>query len=90
MPNERKKVYQVQISNRASKALEKIAYTDYVRIVERIRNLAINPRPNGCKKLKGRIGYRIRVGNYRIVYDIEDDKLVVLIIDIGYRKDIYN
>ena len=82
-------MYQVLISNRASKALEKIADDVYPRIVERIRNLASNPRPKGCKKLKGRSGYRIRIGDYRIIYDIENDKLVVLIIEIGHRKDIY-
>jgi len=52
--------------------------------------LADNPRPQGCKKLKGRDGYRIRVGNYRIIYDIFDIELVVDFIALGHRKDIYD
>ncbi|MBD2751495.1 type II toxin-antitoxin system RelE family toxin [Spirosoma validum] len=82
-------MYQVQISNRAAKALEKLPDGLYERIREAIQDLAENPRPTGCKKLKGRLGYRIRVGDYRIVYEIEDDKLLVLIIDIGHRREIY-
>lgn len=52
-------------------------------------NLADNPRPNGYKKLKGRDGYRIRVADYRIIYDIFDDILLVEVIDLRHRKDIY-
>jgi mRNA interferase RelE/StbE len=70
--------------------LEKIAASEYTRIVKRLQELANDPRPNGYKKLKGRGGYRIRIGDYRIIYEIEDNKLVVLVIDIGHRKDIYN
>ncbi|HWZ21443.1 MAG TPA: type II toxin-antitoxin system RelE/ParE family toxin [Cytophagaceae bacterium] len=51
--------------------------------------LAKNPRPSGCKKLKGRDGYRIRVADYRIIYDIYDSTLVVDVVDLGHRKDIY-
>lgn len=50
-----------------------------------------NPRPPGCLKMKGDTGFwRVRSGNYRVVYDIQDSKLVVLIVDVGHRKDIYN
>jgi mRNA interferase RelE/StbE len=48
-----------------------------------------NPRPSGYKKLKGRDGYRIRAGNYRIIYDIFDKELIVDIITLGHRKNIY-
>jgi mRNA interferase RelE/StbE len=51
--------------------------------------LGSNPRPNGCKKLKGRDGYRIRVSDYRIIYEIQDNVLLVDVIDLGHRKDIY-
>jgi mRNA interferase RelE/StbE len=51
--------------------------------------MGANPRPHGCKKLKGREGYRIRVGNYRIIYDIFDRELIVDVIAVGDRKDIY-
>lgn len=82
-------MYQVQISNRATKVLEKLPDGTYERVTEAIQNLAENPRPAGCKKLKGRQGYRIRVGDYRVAYEIEDDKLLLLVIDIGHRREIY-
>jgi mRNA interferase RelE/StbE len=49
----------------------------------------VQARPQGYKKLKGRDGYRVRVGNYRIIYDIFDSELIVDIITLGHRKDIY-
>jgi mRNA interferase RelE/StbE len=56
-----------------------------------IYSLEIAPRPSGCKKLKGGEGlYRIRVGDYRVIYEIEDAKLVVVVVKIGNRKDIYD
>jgi len=48
-----------------------------------------NPRPPGSKKLKGRAGYRLRIGDYRVIYEIEDNILRVIVIDVGHRKDIY-
>jgi mRNA interferase RelE/StbE len=83
-------MYDVQLSNRAEKSLEKLPDPAFERVTEAIENLATNPRPPGCKKLKGRLGYRIRVGDYRVVYDIADDILVVLVIDIGHRREIYD
>lgn len=52
--------------------------------------LTLNPRPQGHKKLKGREGYRIRVGDYRIIYNIFDAQLLIEVIDLGHRKDIYD
>jgi len=49
-----------------------------------------DPRPPGCKKLKGRLGYRIRVGDYRIIYEIQDKILLVTVLDVGNRSEIYN
>ncbi len=63
-------IYQVTLKKQAIKALEKINEPYYSNIKEAIYNLADNPRPAGCKKLKGRDGYRIRVADYRIIYDI--------------------
>jgi mRNA interferase RelE/StbE len=54
-----------------------------------VTSLTDNPRPQGYRKLKGRDGYRIRVGDYRIIYDIFDSELVVDVIDLGHRKNIY-
>jgi mRNA interferase RelE/StbE len=81
--------YQVTIKRSAIKALEKINDPDYTKIKSAISDLANNPRPQGYKKLKGRDGYRIRVGDYRIIYDIFDNTLTVDVINLGHRKDIY-
>ncbi|MCK9305663.1 MAG: type II toxin-antitoxin system RelE/ParE family toxin [Bacteroidales bacterium] len=59
------------------------------RIVDAVNKLAFDPRPSSCKKLSGRPAWRIRVGSYRIIYEIHDDKLLVLVISIGDRKNIY-
>ena len=82
--------YRVLIKPSAKKELLAIsAKKDRQRIVRKIDALAENPRPPGCEKLSGYDRYRIRQGKYRVVYGIEDDKLIVLIIKIGHRRDIY-
>lgn len=78
-----------KLKERAIKALEKINEPYYSNIKKAIYGLAHDPRPEGYKKLKGRNGYRIRVTDYRIIYDIFDDMLLVDVIDLGHRKDIY-
>lgn len=82
-------VYRISISKRAIKVLEKIQEPYYSNIKSAIYSLADNPRPSGYKKLKGRIAYRIRVADYRIIYEIFDDVLLVDVIDLGHRKNIY-
>jgi mRNA interferase RelE/StbE len=82
-------MYKLLIEKQVEKQLEKIAEPDYTKIKAAILDLAHNPRPAGYKKLKGRFGYRIRKGNYRIVYDIDDNILTVYIVAAGHRKDIY-
>jgi len=82
-------VYKVSIKKNAIKALQVIPDPYFSKIKSAIYSLATNPRPSGFKKLKGRDGYRIRVANYRIIYEIVDDMLFVEVIDIGHRKDIY-
>ena len=82
-------LYQLVINPRAIKILEKINEPDYSAIKTAIYGLAGNPRPHGYKKLKGRDGYRIRVGNYRIIYDVFDKILTVDVLNLGHRKDIY-
>ncbi|MBS1527888.1 MAG: type II toxin-antitoxin system RelE/ParE family toxin [Bacteroidetes bacterium] len=81
--------YSLNFSRQAIKMLEKINEPFYSNIKQAIVNLTTDPRPQGYKKLKGRDGYRIRVGSYRVIYDIFDTQLVVDIITIGHRKDIY-
>lgn len=83
-------VYFINFSRQAFKELEKIPDPFYLNIKQAIINLSENPRPNGLKKLEGRDGYRIRVGNYRIIYNIFDKEVVIDIISIGHRKDIYD
>jgi len=81
--------YKIYIKPTAVKELQKIPKRDVNKIIEKIRSLSSDPRPPGCEKLSADEKYRVRQGSYRIVYSIEDDKLVVLIIKIGHRKDVY-
>ncbi len=81
--------YKISIKASAVKELQKIQKNDLQRITKKIQSLAKEPRPTGCEKLSGQERYRIRQGNYRIVYSIEDDKLIVVVVKIGHRRDIY-
>lgn len=83
--------YSVQLKASAAKEIEAIGQKrDRQRIVRRIRALADDPRPPGCEKLTGGGDrYRVREGRYRIVYAIEDDRLVVWVVKVGHRKDVY-
>lgn len=82
-------MYTLRIEKAVVKSLEKINEPYYSKIKTAILKLAKNPRPAGYKKLKGRDGFRIRVADYRIIYDIFDDILQVDVIDLGHRKDVY-
>ena len=81
--------YSLNFSRQALKELAKINEPHYSNIKQAIFNLTENPRPQGYKKLKGRDGYRVRTGNYRIIYDIFDHELIIDVIAVGHRKDIY-
>jgi mRNA interferase RelE/StbE len=82
--------YRLLIKASAAKELRAIpTKRDRQRIVKRIQGLATDPRPPGSQKLSGRERYRIRQGQYRIVYGIEKDELVVYVVKIGHRKDVY-
>ncbi|NOX69172.1 MAG: type II toxin-antitoxin system RelE/ParE family toxin [Gammaproteobacteria bacterium] len=82
--------YKLRIKTSAAKELEAISRkADRQRIVARIKALADNPRPAGCKKLSGSERYRIRQGPYRIVYAIEEQQLIVYVVKIGDRKSVY-
>jgi mRNA interferase RelE/StbE len=83
--------YSLQIDRDAWRDLMKLSEALRETILDAIYSLEMAPRPSGCKKLKGGEGlYRIRVGDYRVVYEIEDAKLVVVVVKIGNRKDIYD
>jgi mRNA interferase RelE/StbE len=81
--------YEVKILRGAQKQLELLPRADYKAVKTKIYTLADNPRPFGCEKLKGRAGYRVRQGNFRIIYEIYDKTLTVEVVRIGDRKDIY-
>ncbi len=82
--------YSLDFSKQALKELVNINEPYYSQIKQAIFSLTQNPRPNGYKKLKGRNGYRIRIGNYRVIYDIFDSKLLIEIVTLGHRKNIYD
>ncbi|MGH9245256.1 MAG: type II toxin-antitoxin system RelE family toxin [Acidimicrobiales bacterium] len=83
-------VYRVEIARRAVKALTGLPRREQQRVRAAIDLLVDNPRPPGCVALAGEDrGYRVRVGDYRIVYEIFDDRLVVHVIRIGHRRDVY-
>lgn len=81
----------VRIKRTAARDIEAIAgKADRQRIVERIAALAVDPRPPGCEKLAGHDDrYRIRQGDYRILYSIEDAALLIWVVKVGHRRDVY-
>jgi len=81
--------YSVLITKSAAKELERVPTKDRNRIVTRIAALADNPRPTGAEKLSGEDKYRVRQGNYRILYEIVDSELIVTVVRIGDRREVY-
>lgn len=81
--------YRIELRPAAIHALKQIDHQDRDRIRGAIALLGENPRPPGAKALHGRPGLRVRVGNYRIIYTIQDDVLVIVIVTLGHRSDIY-
>ncbi len=81
--------YSIEILRSAQKSLGNIDQSDQDRIISAIHNLSHNPRPPGAGKLSGRSAWRIRVGTYRIIYEIHDDKVLIVVVAIGHRRDIY-
>ena len=83
--------YRLQIKASAGKEFERLGTkTDRLRLIERIQALATTPRPQGCEKLAGYADrFRIRQGNYRVVYLVDDKQREVTIFKVGDRKDIY-
>ncbi|MFP4459780.1 MAG: type II toxin-antitoxin system RelE family toxin [Candidatus Zixiibacteriota bacterium] len=81
--------YSIKILKSAQKKLSKIDEVSQDRIIEAIRGLANQPRPRGCKKLSNRPAWRMSVGNYRVIYEIYDNELRILVIALGHRRDVY-
>ncbi len=80
--------YKLKITKNAQKSLSKIDEPFQTKIINKIYFLGNNPYYN-AKKLTGRDAYRIRIGSYRVIYEINNDELIVLVINISHRKDIY-
>ena len=81
--------YELAFKKSVAKDLRSFPKQDVKRIMQRIRSLADDPRPPGCEKLSGLERYRVRQGIYRIIYEIEDARLTVLVVRVGHRRDVY-
>lgn len=81
--------YAVFILRRAQKEMVQLSIEPYERVLEAIRGLAEDPRPSGCLKLTGREGWRIRVGRYRVIYDVDDAERTITVLHVGHRRDVY-
>jgi len=81
--------YKITIKKSAAKELQDIPKKNLRRIVKSIQSLARNPRPQGCQKLSGQNRFRLRQGDYRIVYSVDDKDYIVDIVKIGHRREIY-
>lgn len=81
--------YRLLFKRSVAKDLRSIPVADLERLLERIADLAGNPRPPGCEKLSALERYRIRQGRYRVIYEIRDQELVVLVVKVANRKDVY-
>lgn len=82
-------MYTIKFTSASQKQVQKLPSNIQNRIIQKIQDISASPRLSGYKKLTGREGYRVRTGDYRIIYLINDDELVVLIIDVDHRKQIY-
>ena len=82
-------MYEIQILRRAQRSLARLPEREYERVRDAIRILADEPRPPGCRKLTGRDGWRIRMGPYRVIYEIDDAARIVTVLDIGHRREVY-
>ena len=81
--------YKVEFAKSVRKDFKKIPQLEVGKILNAIFELAKDPRPPSSKKLKGEKLYRIRIGNYRVIYEIQDERLLVSVIKLGHRKDVY-
>lgn len=81
--------YELVFKKSVAKDLRAFPKEDVKRIMQRVRALATDPRPPDCEKLSGQERYRIRQGAYRVIYEIEDARLLVLVVKVGNRKNVY-
>lgn len=81
--------YSVLIKRSAAKEIEALPLKDRRRVVAKIQALGADPRCEGCEKLSGEEKYRVRQGDYRILYEITDTELIVTVVKVGNRRDVY-
>ena len=81
--------YEVYIEKAAQRSLARVPQPHQDRMVGAIAGLADEPRPAGAKKLGGRTAWRIRIGDYRVIYEVDDDHHTILVVSAGNRRDIY-
>ncbi len=82
-------IYTLQVERPARRSLAQLPNRDYRRVTAALAALRDTPRPPGCVKLTGSDLWRIRVGDYRVIYEIDDAAQVVTVIDVGHRRDVY-
>lgn len=82
--------YRIEVSATAERQIKKLAPLEQIRVLRAINTLESDPRPRGCRKLRAYADtFRIRVGTYRIIYSIEDTRLLILVLKVGHRRAIY-
>ena len=82
--------YRIEVSATAEKQIRKLTARDQVRVLRAIQHLGFDPHPLGCRKLQGYDDvFRIRVGSYRVIYSVESGRLIVIILKVGHRRDVY-
>jgi mRNA interferase RelE/StbE len=82
-------MYRVDLRRQAQRALDKLPKSDFQMVIEAVKNLAQTPRPRGIEKVKSTGLWRIRQGDYRIIYAIDDNERLVTIVRVGHRREIY-
>ncbi|MEE9232485.1 MAG: type II toxin-antitoxin system RelE/ParE family toxin [Nitrospirales bacterium] len=81
--------YRLTFKKSVTKDFRSISKNDVARILKRIEALADDPRPVGSEKLSGQERFRVRQGVYRIIYEIRDEELVIIVVKVGHRRDVY-
>jgi mRNA interferase RelE/StbE len=82
--------YSIEVSATAERQIKKLTKRDQHRVINVIKQLRVEPRPRGCRKLRAYDDiYRVRTGVFRILYSVEDDRLLVLVLKVGHRKGVY-
>lgn len=82
-------IYEIEFSKSVLKALKKISTQDQVRILRSVQNLKHNPRKGSVRSMVGSTAWRLRVGEYRVIYDINDSTLSILVLKVGHRREVY-